>query len=118
MAGRRPPTCHADGSSPVTVLATAEGSSRMTADPRILGVRSADVPYDDYEQKLRTHIPQLNEALRPGRQTPEQAVFLRCERMPALILVGFSSTRRHDRLPHGRQVVGRPAARGPAEALG
>jgi hypothetical protein len=79
---------HADGAAPVTVLATVEGSSRLTAEHEILGVRSADVPYEEYEQKLRTHIRRLNDAFDRGVNV-EQAVLLRCERIPALILVGF-----------------------------
>ncbi len=80
---------HADGSTPVTVLNTAEGSSRATAAHNILEVRSSDVPYEDPDQKLRTHYRKLNEAHERGTTTPEQAEALRCERMPALILVGF-----------------------------
>jgi hypothetical protein len=84
-----PITCrHADGSAPVTVLTTVEGSSRMTAVHNLLGVRSADVPYEDYEQKMRTNVRKLNEILLRG-ESGNHFVFLRCERVPALILVGF-----------------------------
>jgi hypothetical protein len=79
---------HADSSAPVTVLTTVEGSSRTTAVHEILQVRSADVPYEEYEQKLRTNVRRLNDAFDRGVNA-EQAVFLRCERIPALILVGF-----------------------------
>jgi hypothetical protein len=80
---------HADGSASVTVVNTAEGSSRATATHNILDVRSSDVPYEDPDTKLRTHYRKLNEAHERGTTTPEQAEALRCERMPALILVGF-----------------------------
>ena len=79
---------HADGSAPVTVMVTAEGSSRMTADHDLLSIRSADVPYDDNEAKLRANIRKLNDSLDRG-PTAEQLVALRCERVPALIIVGF-----------------------------
>jgi hypothetical protein len=80
---------HADGSASVTVLNTAEGSSRATAVHNILEVRSSDVPYEDPDAKLRTHYRKLNEAHERGTTTPAQAEALRCERIPALILVGF-----------------------------
>jgi hypothetical protein len=80
---------HADGSAPATVLTTVEGSSRTTAVHALLGVRSADVPYESSDQWLRSHIRKLNEALERGATTGEQEIDLRCERMPALILVGF-----------------------------
>jgi hypothetical protein len=79
---------HTDGTPQVTVLTTVEGSSRMTAVHEILQVRSADVPYEEYEQKLRANVRRLNDAFDRGVNA-EQAVFLRCERIPALILVGF-----------------------------
>jgi hypothetical protein len=51
---------HADGSASVTTLTTVEGSSRDTAVHSILGVHSADVPYDDADAKLRAHsVPVL-----------------------------------------------------------
>lgn len=81
---------HGDGADPVTALTTAEGSSRTTAVHNILGLRSSDVPYDDQDQKMmRTSFRRLTEALEKGTATPKQFVDLRCERMPALILVGF-----------------------------
>lgn len=79
---------HSDGSAPVTVLVTAEGSSRMMADHDLLSIRSADVPYDDNEAKLRANMRKLNDALDRG-PTAEQLVALRCERVPALIIIGF-----------------------------
>lgn len=79
---------HADGSAAVTVPVTAEGSSRMTCVHRHLEVRSADVPYDDNEARLRANIRKLNDALDRG-PAAEQLVALRCERVPALIIVGF-----------------------------
>jgi hypothetical protein len=80
---------HGDGAAPVTALTTAEGSSRTTAVHNILGLRSSDVPYDDQDQKLRTHLRKLNEAFEKGIAEPDQFAALRCERVPALILVGF-----------------------------
>jgi hypothetical protein len=80
---------HTDGSAPVTVVSTGEGSSRATATHNILDIRSSDVPYEDPDTKLRTHYRKLNEAHERGTTTPQQAEALRCERMPALILVGF-----------------------------
>ena len=79
---------HADGSTPATTLTTAEGSSRTTAVHDLLKVVSADVPYDTNEAKFRQHIRKQNEAfeLEPKNDV---LVTLRCERMPALILVGF-----------------------------
>jgi len=46
---------HADGTASVTVMITEEGSSRLTAVHDLLGIRSADVPYDDNEARLRAH---------------------------------------------------------------
>jgi hypothetical protein len=80
---------HADGSAPATVLTTVEGSSRTTAVHSLLGVRSADVPYDSSDTWFRSHIRKLNETLERNATTGEQEIDLRCERMPALILVGF-----------------------------
>jgi hypothetical protein len=79
---------HADGSQAVTVLTTAEGSSRVTAVHDLLHIASADVPYDDNEAKLRSHIRKLNDAFQRGA-TGDDIVALRCERIPALILLGF-----------------------------
>jgi hypothetical protein len=93
---------HADGSTPVTVPVTVEGSSRVAADHDILGVRSSDVPYEDPDQKLRGHYRKLNEAHERGTTTPDQVEALRCERMPALILVGFR--------PNATSSVGFPTA--------
>jgi hypothetical protein len=79
---------HADGSAPATTLTSAEGSSRCTAVHNLLDIRSADVPYDDNEARLRAHIRKLNETFDRGADVNE-LVALRCERVPALILVGF-----------------------------
>ena len=54
----------------------------------LLHIRSSDVPYDENETKLRTHIRRLNKAYERGPDD-EETVALRCERVPALILVGF-----------------------------
>jgi hypothetical protein len=80
---------HEDGGSPATALVTAEGSSRTTAVHNLLGVRSPDIPYEDPDAKLRGHYKKLNEALNNGTADGEQQVALRCEQMPALIIVGF-----------------------------
>lgn len=85
---------HADGSSPRTVLTTVEGSSRVTAVHNLLSIRSADVLYEDDDQKLRAHIRKMNQAYERGATGAEQ-VALRCEQIPVLLLVGF---RPH---PHG-----------------
>lgn len=82
---------HGDQSAPATILTTVEGSSRLTAVHDLLGVRSADVPYDDQEGKLRSALRKLSERSNAG-PTGEEQTALRCERVPALIIVGF---RRH-----------------------
>jgi hypothetical protein len=79
---------HADGNAPVTVPVTSEGSSRLTACHNILGIRSADIPYDRDDRALRSLIRSLNDAVMNG-PTFEQAESLRCETIPALLLVGF-----------------------------
>lgn len=79
---------HADGSDPVTTLTTVEGSSRVSADHYLLKIRSADVPYEEHENKLRAVYRKLNERFEDGPNAEEQ-IALRCERIPALILVGF-----------------------------
>lgn len=79
---------HEDGTAPVTVPVTSEGSSRVTACHDILDVRSADVPYNRDDRALRSIIRNLNEALANG-PTAEQAESLRCETIPGLLLVGF-----------------------------
>jgi hypothetical protein len=80
--------CHDDGDDPVTVATTAEGSSRVTATHEILGIRSSDVPYDDQDTKFRAHIRNLNDSHDRGADKADLDA-LRCERIPALILVGF-----------------------------
>ncbi len=86
--------CHHNGSDPATTLVTVDGSSRTTAVHDILKLRSGDVPYDDADAKLRNHIRKLNEAYDRSDVDNDTAVTLRCERMPALILVGFKA---HDK---------------------
>jgi hypothetical protein len=93
---------HGDGSAPVTTLTTVEGSSRDTAVHNLLGIRSADVPYDDQDAKFRAHIRRLNEAFDRGERDKATVVALRCERIPALILVGFR--------PHASGTTGFPTA--------
>ncbi|KSV76029.1 hypothetical protein N185_16405 [Sinorhizobium sp. GW3] len=93
---------HADGSSPATTLTTVEGSSRDTAVHNLLGVHSADVPYDDNDTRFRAHIRKLNDAFDRGERDKETVVALRCERIPALILVGFR--------PHAPGSTGFPTA--------
>ena len=79
---------HSDGTASATAITTAEGSSRITSVHELLGVRSSDIPYEDSDAKFRTHIRKLNEALDRGPAREDQ-IALRCERVPALILVGF-----------------------------
>lgn len=79
---------HIDGSDPVTTLTTVEGSSRISASHNLLKIRSADIPYEEQESKLRAIYRKLNERLEEGATTEDQ-IGLRCERVPALILVGF-----------------------------
>ncbi len=79
---------HTDGTEPVTTLITVEGSSRATAVHALLRIRSADIPYEDNDSKLRQHLRKLTESIDRG-PTVEELIALRCERMPALILVGF-----------------------------
>ena len=79
---------HADGTPPATTLISAEGSSRITAAHGLLKIRSSDVPYDDNDSKLRAHLRKVTESLDRG-PTAEESIALRCEHMPALILVGF-----------------------------
>ena len=80
---------HSDGSASGTTLTTVEGSSRDTAVHKHLGVRSADVPYDDNDIKFRAHLRKLNDLYDRGGMDRQTATSLRCERLPALILVGF-----------------------------
>jgi hypothetical protein len=79
---------HGDGSLPVTVPVTSEGSSRLTACHDILDIRSADVPYARDDRALRSIVRSLNDAVASGPSV-EQAESLRCETIPALLLVGF-----------------------------
>lgn len=80
---------HADGADPATTLTTAEGSSRATAVHKLLQVVSGDVPYDDNDAGMRARVKRLNDAFDRGERDSDTLVALRCERMPALILVGF-----------------------------
>lgn len=93
---------HGDGSEPATTLTTVEGSSRTTAVHDILEIRSSDVPYDDSDSKFRAHIKKLNDQYARGEQDRDTVVALRCERIPALILVGF--------VPHPGGTTGFPTA--------
>lgn len=79
---------HGDETSPVTTVVSVEGSSRVTGVHNLLEIRSADVAYDDNDSALRSHIRKLNEAFERGASA-EEAVAIRCEQIPALILVGF-----------------------------
>lgn len=80
---------HLDGSASVTVPITVEGSSRSTAVHDNLEFRSSNVPYADMDRECRAHYKRLNDAFERRTETPEDAMMLRCERMPALLLVGF-----------------------------
>lgn len=79
---------HGDGTAAVTVPVTSEGSSRTIACHDILDIRSADVPYSRDDRALRSIVRSLNDAVTNG-PTAEQAEALRCETVPALLLVGF-----------------------------
>lgn len=79
---------HGDGTANLTVPVTSEGSSRLTACHDILDLRSANVPYERDDRGLRSIIRSLNEVVTNG-PTMEQAEALRCETIPALLLVGF-----------------------------
>lgn len=80
---------HGDGTDSATTLTTAEGSSRATAVHNLLQIVSADVPYDDNDAGMRARVKRLNEAFDRGERDSATIVALRCERIPALILVGF-----------------------------
>ena len=86
---------HLDGSPSVTIPVTAEGSSRVTCVHDLLDLRSADVPYDRDERKMRAHVRRLNDAIAaagsPDQVEPDVAIGARCEKVPALLLVGFES---------------------------
>jgi hypothetical protein len=88
---------HLDGSPSVTVPVTAEGSSRVTCVHDLIDVRSADVPYERDERKMRAHIRRLNDQIgladSPDQVESDVAIRARCEKVPALLLVGFE--------PHG-----------------
>lgn len=93
---------HGDGSASATTLVTVEGSSRDTAVHDLLGVVSADVPYDDNDARMRAHIRRLNDRYDRGDRSDDVVIPLRCERIPALILVGFR--------PHPGAATGFPTA--------
>jgi hypothetical protein len=89
-----------DGSAPGTALTTAEGSSRMTAVHNLLGIRSADVPWETSEPSFRSAIRKTNQMFDIGEGA--DSVAMRCERVPALILLGFK--------PHDGSTTGFPTA--------
>jgi hypothetical protein len=93
---------HQNGDTPVTTLTTVEGSSRDTAVHNILQVNSADVPYDSEDSRMRSRIKKLNDAFDRGDLDSEGQIAMRCERIPALILVGF--------VPHSGGATGFPTA--------
>lgn len=78
-----------DNSEPATALTTAEGSSRITAVHKLLEVRSADVPFEVNEAAFRAHIRKLNTNWQSGASA-QDLIALRCEQIPALVLVGFT----------------------------
>jgi hypothetical protein len=79
---------HDDGTMPVTVPVTSEGSSRLVACHDILDIRSTDVPYARDDRALRAIVRSLNDAITNGPSV-EQAEALRCETIPGLMLVGL-----------------------------
>lgn len=88
---------HGDGTPSMTIPVTAEGSSRVTAVHDILGLRSVDVVYGRDERKLRAHIRKLNDTIatagNPDHVDSKVAMMVRCEQLPALLLVGFEPHR-------------------------
>lgn len=86
---------HEDGTPDVTVPVTAEGSSRVTCVHSLLDVRSADVPYDRDERRMRNRVRKLNDTITavgpPEAVEPDAAVAARCEKIPALLIVGFEA---------------------------
>lgn len=86
---------HQDGNPSVTIPVTAEGSSRVTCVHDLLGIRSAELPYDRDERKMRAHIRKLNDAITAAGSVDqvesEVAIQARCEKLPGLLLVGFES---------------------------
>ncbi|MEU6183820.1 hypothetical protein [Streptomyces coeruleorubidus] len=79
-----------DGSPDLWAVTTAEGSSRTTAAHDILGDgNSVDVVVKaESDTFMRGRIRDLNTALEQG-PTVKHSEALRCETMPALILVGY-----------------------------
>lgn len=89
-----------DGTASGTALTTAEGSSRLTAVHDLLGIRSADVPWEANEPGFRGAIRKANQMFDIGEGADHIA--MRCERIPALILLGFK--------PHQGSTTGFPTA--------
>jgi hypothetical protein len=58
---------HTDGSSPVSALVSAEGSSRITGVHDLLTIRSSEITYDGNDGKLRNYLRKLSEALDRGQ---------------------------------------------------
>jgi hypothetical protein len=82
---------HDDGTPDLWAVTTAEGSSRTTADHDILGIKNsvqAVVRATD-DNEMRKNVRELNKALEQG-PTVRQSEALRCETMPALIIVGYT----------------------------
>ena len=118
VAGRRPPSSHADGSAPVTVLNTAEGSSRTrrstTSSAPVVG-RSLRGP----GREAAGPTTAAERGLRAGTTTPEQAdgAPLRADARPDPR--GVQAERhQHGRLPDGGEVAGGAAPRRSPQAVG
>lgn len=82
---------HTDEESPdLWAMTTAEGSSRTTAAHDLLGDGNSVgvVMKAESDTFMRARIKELNTALEQG-PTVKQSEALRCETMPALILVGY-----------------------------
>ncbi|MBQ1062158.1 hypothetical protein [Micromonospora sp. C41] len=79
-----------DGSPALWAVTTAEGSSRTTAAHDILGVGNSveAVMTAASDTVMRGRIKDLNTAFEQG-PTGKQSEALRCETLPALILVGY-----------------------------
>jgi len=79
---------HSVGTPALWAPTTVEGSSRLTAVHDILGIRTVDSIYDTTDRQMRSLIGRLNDAFDRGADRKDREA-LRCERLPALVLIGF-----------------------------
>ena len=82
-----------DGATPTTMLATVDGSSRVTGAQHVLGLTPADVvlTLPDNERAYRGAIAEILTALdRPDGDVSEQEIrSLRALQLPARLLIGY-----------------------------